>query len=78
MVNVPQVTSQQYLEIREVFSHEAVDLADWQASSFTVLQSHEDQDAAEKEENIFTYLLFQVTCLYSLESPHLQRRIVTQ
>ncbi len=38
-----------YLEIGEVFSHEAVDLADWQTSCFTVLQSHEDQDAAAKE-----------------------------
>lgn len=42
-----------YLEIGEVFSHEAVDLTDWQASRFTVLQSHEDQDAALMKD-IFT------------------------
>lgn len=29
--------------------HEAVDLTDWQASVFTVFQSHEDQDAVDDE-----------------------------
>lgn len=42
-----------YLEIGEMFSHEAVDLTDWQASRFTVLQSHEDQDAAVMKETCF-------------------------
>lgn len=37
-----------YLEVREVFSHEAVDLTHRQTSSFAALQSHEDQDTAAK------------------------------
>lgn len=35
-----------YLEIWEVFHHEAVDLADGQTSALTVHQRHEDQGAA--------------------------------
>lgn len=35
-----------YLEIWEVFRHEAVDLTDWQTSCFTVHQCHENQGAA--------------------------------
>ena len=29
-----------YLEIRKVFLHKAIDLTDWEAASFAVLQSH--------------------------------------
>lgn len=39
-----------YLEIWEVFRHEAVDLTDWQTSCFTVHQRHEDQGAAATQE----------------------------
>jgi hypothetical protein len=33
------------LEVREVLGHEIVDLTDGKASGFTVLKSHEDEDA---------------------------------
>lgn len=41
-----------YLEIWEVFGHEAVDLTDWQTSCFTVHQCHEDQGAAATQETL--------------------------
>lgn len=37
-----------YLEIRKVFLHKAIDLTDWEAASFAVLQSHGNQTAEKK------------------------------
>lgn len=53
-----------YLEIWEVFSHEAVDLADWETSCFAVLQSHENQNAATIKKNLFIIIYFKkLPCL---------------
>lgn len=38
-----------HLEVREVLGHEIVDLTDGKASGFTVLKSHEDEDAEDTE-----------------------------
>ncbi len=46
-----------YLEIREVFLHKAIDLTDWEAASFAVLQSHGNQTAAKnyQKKTLFQY-----------------------
>lgn len=44
--NQEEYNQMRYLEIWEVFRHEAVDLTDRQTSCFTVHQCHEDQGAA--------------------------------
>lgn len=60
-----------YLEIGEVFSHEAVDLTDWQASRFAVLQSQEDQDAAIMKETFLT-----LAFIYMQSTPGENHRIL--
>lgn len=61
---VPLMTLK-YLEIGEVFGHEAVDLTDRQASCFTVPQSHEDQHAAAVEEIVW-HQHFIISCTLRL------------
>lgn len=46
--SICNVTKRSYLKIRKVFLHKAIDLTDWEAASFAVLQSHGNQTAEKK------------------------------
>lgn len=43
------IKGRSYLEIRKVFLHKAIDLTDWETSSFAVLQSHGNQTAKKNK-----------------------------